>query len=74
LHALGKINAAIVEYKAALEIQPEYAEAYYNLGIIYAARGQRGDAATCYRAALKIKPDFLEVQRSLKALAEQRGP
>ena len=65
---MGHIPAAIAEYQAVLKIQPEYAEAYYNLGIIYAARGQRGDAEACYRAALKIKPEFPEVQRSLKAL------
>ena len=37
----GELETAITHYKKAIAINPEYADAYYNLGVVY---GRKGDA------------------------------
>ena len=41
----GRIDEAIREYQAALRINPDDAEAHYNLGVVYGQQGRtrRGD-------------------------------
>lgn len=42
--AMGNTEAAISDLQAALRLDARFAEAHYNLGIIYLMRGQREDA------------------------------
>jgi tetratricopeptide (TPR) repeat protein len=42
--ALKNYEAAIDSYKQALQIKPDYAEAYYNIGVAFA--GQGGDSSS----------------------------
>ena len=68
----GRHDEAIVQYQAALEIDPEYQEAYCNLGTALAGRGQYGEAIACYQKALQIQPDFMPAHCNLgRVLAEQ---
>jgi tetratricopeptide (TPR) repeat protein len=39
LDKLGRQDDAITEYKLAIKVKPEYADAYYNIGVIYFNRG-----------------------------------
>ncbi len=41
----------------AIKIRPEYASAYYNLGISFMRQGRFDAAAGAYRKALEIEPD-----------------
>jgi len=40
LQAKGNIEAAIAEYREALRLKPDYADAHYNLGLMLEAKGQ----------------------------------
>ena len=53
----GQVDEAIAQYRKALEIKPDYAEAHSNLGFALAGRGQFEAAIAHYRKALEIKPD-----------------
>jgi tetratricopeptide (TPR) repeat protein len=54
---LGRTDEAIEEYKIALRIKPDYAEAHNNLGNSYYEQGRIDEAIEEYKIALRIKPD-----------------
>ena len=54
LHQLRRYAEAVLSYQAAIRQKPDYASAYYNLGITYKALGNRTGAMDQYRALQKI--------------------
>ena len=56
---LKQFDAALKYYKKALEINPDYAEAYYNMGIALKDNGDLDAAIDSYKKALEIKPDYV---------------
>ena len=55
---LRQFDAAIENYKQALKIKPDYAEAYYNMGNALQDKRDLKSAIESYKQALKIKPDY----------------
>jgi tetratricopeptide (TPR) repeat protein len=58
LFELSKIDEAEKSYRKAIEFEPDYAEAYYNLGNILNDKGDLVAAIDSYKQALNIQPDF----------------
>ena len=58
-------DEAITCYKKATELDPGFASAYYNLGIIYAAKGMFDEAYRAYKKVLSIKPDYYAARNNL---------
>ena len=56
----GDTAAAIDSLKKALNINPNYAEIYSNMGLLLAEIGQPSAAFDSCKQALKIKPDYAE--------------
>ena len=54
---LLKFDSAIECYKKALEINPNFADAYYNMGIALQQQNKLEEAIEAYTKALAIKPD-----------------
>ncbi|MBJ6727299.1 tetratricopeptide repeat protein [Geomesophilobacter sediminis] len=50
------LDAAIREYRAALALNPRYADAHNNLGLAYAAKGDHAAAIAEYDAVLREMP------------------
>ncbi len=48
---------AIEAYKKAVELYPEYADAYVGLGEVMGAQGKHEEAVAAYQKALAIEPD-----------------
>jgi len=44
------------EYRAVLEIRPDFAEVHMNLGLVYQLQDQISDAMIEFRRALHLKP------------------
>ncbi|MDY6807118.1 MAG: tetratricopeptide repeat protein [Cyanobacteriota bacterium] len=63
--ASGKINEAIGSYTKAIEIKPNFPEAYANIGSIFAQQQQWQRAISAYQKAISIKPDFTGAYRNL---------
>jgi tetratricopeptide (TPR) repeat protein len=61
----GKFDEAIAQYKQALEIKPDYAEAHNNLGAALAGSGQLNEAIAHYQKALEIDPNFVGAHNNL---------
>lgn len=65
LKARGQLVDALVRYRRALEIKPDFLEAHYNLGNALRDVGQLDNAVASYRRALEIKPDYIEAHNNL---------
>ncbi|MGA1795911.1 MAG: tetratricopeptide repeat protein [bacterium] len=63
---LGKVNEAIDEYRKALNLDPNLAEAHLNLGWSYALRKKDYDLALQETLeAIRLKPEFTIAYRNL---------
>jgi len=72
---LMQFDAAIESYKQALKIKPDYAEAYYNMGVALNDQGNPEAAIESYKQVLKIKPDYVEAYNNMGvALNDQGNP
>ena len=54
---LGNKEKAIECYEKAIEIKPDYALVFNNMGSTYDAKGNKEKAIECYEKAIEIKPD-----------------
>src|SRR5512135_1990900 len=69
----GRPDAAIDEFRAALELQPDDAAAHYNLGTALAGQGQVDAAIVEYRAAIRLRPDDAAAHTGLGTALAGRG-
>jgi tetratricopeptide (TPR) repeat protein len=61
----GKIDEAIEAFRQAVSIDPQFAAAYYNLGVLLRMQGQLDEAVGSYQKALVLTPDFAEAHYHL---------
>ena len=54
----GKLDEAIAEYREAIRLKPDYADAHYNLGIALATRGKLDEAIAEYRSGHPAQARF----------------
>ncbi|MGO9245406.1 MAG: tetratricopeptide repeat protein, partial [Verrucomicrobiia bacterium] len=59
---------AIAHFEQALRIQPDFAEAQYNLGLALEELGRTAEAIEHYQQALKLRPDFNPARNALAQL------
>ena len=69
----GQPDAAIAEYRLALEIKPNYFEAHNNLGTAMADLGRVDEAIAEYRQALNINPNYVDAHFNLGMALASRG-
>lgn len=70
----GRLEDAIAQYRQALAINSELADAHGNLGAIFAGLGRQRKAIGQYREALRIDPDHNQANNNLGvALLDQPG-
>ncbi len=53
----GKLLEAVTSYEKAIQIQPDFAEAYSNRGGVLQELGQPGEAVESCNKAIQLKPD-----------------
>ncbi|MAT13998.1 MAG: hypothetical protein CMJ46_01865 [Planctomyces sp.] len=54
--ATGNLEAAISSFQQAIKSNPEYSQAYFNLGEMLESGNAPKEAAQCYRKALELVP------------------
>jgi len=64
-HRAGHPNAAMGEYREAMRIKPDSADAHNNLGVALLSTGQIAAAVGQYREAVELKPEFTEARYNL---------
>ena len=62
---LGELDAAAQMFKNAFSIKPDYAEAYFNHGIVMRDLGQLDSAVESYKSAIEIIPNYPEAHNKL---------
>mgnify|MGYP003986176215 FL=1 len=67
--ALGPIESAIISFKKAINLKPDYEEAYYNLGVVFHQTGQLGEAINSYEKAISIKHAYPTAHNNLGLIA-----
>ncbi len=67
------IEKAVIVLEQALELDPYYADAYNDLGIIYEAKGSVSIAEQYYLKAIEVNPDYLNSYSNLALLYEGQG-
>lgn len=54
LVAAGRFDEALARYREALQLQPAYAEAHYNLALTLRQMGRLDETADQYKQALEL--------------------
>ncbi len=63
----------VSEYKKALRIDPNFAEAHFNLGVAYQEKGNLKKAIAEYQKTVQIYPNYLEAHNNLGILYFRKG-
>lgn len=71
--AQGKVEEAKNWYAKAIELDPDFAEAYTNLGTIYAQEQQWQSAINFYQKAIALQPNLASTYRNLARVWAQMG-
>jgi len=61
------------KFKAAMDADPNLAEADYNLGVIAERQGKKDEAKSWYRSALKKKPSLRQASENLAVMSQNEG-
>jgi tetratricopeptide (TPR) repeat protein len=69
----GKYEDAIESYKHAIEIKPDYEEAYYGLGGAYFKLKMYQEAIEAFKQVIKFNPDLLAAHYGLGLAYFQSG-
>ncbi len=65
LFTMQRWQEALSHYQQAASRQPEWALAWYNMGIIYAQSGQFVEARRCVEEAIKLDPNLPNASQTL---------
>nr|HMQ20943.1 tetratricopeptide repeat protein [Planctomycetota bacterium] len=71
--ALDREGEAMQRYLQAIEIDPDYIEAWNNLGNVLSIQGQLEDAVAAYSQALTIEQDYADAHCNLADTLDQLG-
>jgi len=69
----GRYEQAVSDFKTAISLRPDYAEAYNMLGFCSRKLGNVDEAFTYYDKALKLKPNFPEAREYYGEAYLQQG-
>jgi tetratricopeptide (TPR) repeat protein len=71
--ANAQMDASIKDYEKAITLKPDYAEAYYNLGVTLRELGQIDAALKSYEKALAIKHEYPGAHNNLGTILLDLG-
>jgi len=69
----GQTDEAISQYREAIRLKPDYAEACNNLGNALSDKGQFDEAISQYQQAIRLKPDYAEARTNLARALEMKN-
>ncbi|MGA2788618.1 MAG: tetratricopeptide repeat protein, partial [Verrucomicrobiota bacterium] len=73
LAAQGRPAEAIKHYQMALEINPDYSDANYNLGTVFLKQGRMDEAMALFQKTIQLKPDFADAHNNLANILAKKG-
>jgi Flp pilus assembly protein TadD len=73
LHQQGALAQAELRYRELLEVEPESAVAYNNLGGLYLQQNKLTEAIECFQRALEYHPNYVEALHNLGHVFQTQG-
>jgi len=70
---MGNFDAVIDSCKQAIKINPDYVDAYYNMGNALQDKGELDAAIASYKQAIKINPDYVEAYYNMGNVLKNMG-
>ena len=70
---LGKSEEAVASHIKAIQLKPDYVDAYSNLGIILRFLGKYEEAITSYSKAIQLSPDNADTHYNLGIALKELG-
>ncbi|MSO72603.1 MAG: tetratricopeptide repeat protein [Rhodospirillaceae bacterium] len=67
----GQLELAVQTYREALALDPDYFDAFYNLGVVFRRQGRMSEAIESYLSALKLQPQNLDARRNLARIYDE---
>ena len=66
------LDGALAAFERAIELDPLYADAHFNLGLAYWKKGLKNEAIFEFKAALKINPNHLKAKGFLSEIIHKK--
>ena len=63
--SLGQIENALQMFETATKINPDYAEAYFNQGVIHKGNNRLEDAVECYKKSIDLVSNYPDAHNNL---------
>ncbi|MBS0311506.1 MAG: tetratricopeptide repeat protein, partial [Proteobacteria bacterium] len=73
LMAQGALDEAIARYRQAIALQPNHANAHYNLGNALKEQGRMDEAIASYRKAVALTPNYAQLHSNLGDALQTQG-
>jgi len=73
LQEQGKFQEAVTTFNKAIELKPDYAEAYSNRGNALSDLGQLKEALESYEKAIQLKPDYADAHNNRGNVLHKSG-
>lgn len=73
LNEQGQYDAAIIEFRAALRLQPSLARSHLGLGYALQGKGNLEEAVTEYRSTIRLQPDDADAHTNLGTALQAKG-
>jgi tetratricopeptide (TPR) repeat protein len=73
LRVNGRYVEAEAAFRTATRVDPEYAQAWYNLGDLLDDQGRADAAIECLRKALRVAPDYADAMFNLALLLQRKN-
>ncbi len=73
LHHAGEFAKAEPLYRATIALNPQHAEAHYNVGLIYHSQNKLTEAVDAFREAVFAKRDYAEAYANLGTVLKAQG-
>ena len=70
----GDLERAARHFSKVIEIEPEFGDAHFNLGVVRTDQGSIENAIACFRQALELNPNNKEARQRLELLLEKANP
>ena len=70
---LGIFEIAIKAYEKILSLNPDYADAYYNMGVIFQNQGYLIKAIKVYKKVISIQPDHVRAYSNMGVSLKDQG-
>ena len=72
-HARKDIDRATYHFTRTIALDPNYADAHFNLGIVYQEMGELKKALQCYETASRLDPQLSEASKASRFLRQTIG-